>query len=36
VSAERIRQLETKALDKMKKVMQQSAGEPRALAAPTA
>jgi RNA polymerase sigma-32 factor len=36
VSAERIRQLETKALEKMKKVMQQSAGAPRALAAPTA
>ena len=36
VSAERIRQLETKAMDKMKKVLQQSAGAPRALAAPTA
>ena len=31
VSAERIRQLEAKALEKMKKVMQESAGTPRAL-----
>jgi len=36
VSAERIRQLETKALQTMKKVMQQSAGAPRALSAPAA
>ena len=34
VSAERIRQLETKALEKMKKVMQQSAGAPHALRRP--
>jgi RNA polymerase sigma-32 factor len=36
VSAERIRQLEAKALEKMKKVMQQPAAAPRALAAPAA
>ncbi len=36
VSAERIRQLETKALEKMKKVMQESAGTPRTLPAPAA
>ncbi len=36
VSAERIRQLEAKALEKMKKVMQQSAGAQRALPAPAA
>jgi len=36
VSAERIRQLETKALEKLKKLMLQSAGAPRALASPAA
>jgi len=36
VSAERIRQLETKALEKMKKLMLQSAGASRALPAPAA
>ena len=34
VSAERIRQLESKALEKMKKVMRQSGAAPRALSAP--
>jgi RNA polymerase sigma-32 factor len=36
VSAERIRQLETKALEKMKKVMTAQAGAPRALPGPAA
>jgi RNA polymerase sigma-32 factor len=36
VSAERIRQLETKAMEKMKKVMTAQAGAPRALPSPAA